>query len=684
MSELHEALQELAFINWEDVPQDNLDAFLTPIFTVGELLINSIPPAPSGTPFEQAEPHFQTPNTAKSLRDLYPSPARSSDPHDDHKSLQKQWGKPMKFGQKENPMGVALYKMAGKDRHGAWFARHNVLEGIGFSKFKRAMQREFPETLLTEGEPGAGAIRGLSAERRVERIDGSGAGRAEVYQLSAQMPSPVTPRDFLTLFLTTDSILTERSPSTTQNGETYIPRHFMVVSKSVEHPDAPQRSDYVRGYYESVELIREIPLHIANGTDPELNPVEWIMVTRSDPSGGLPRFLIDRGTPSAMLTDMTKFLNWACSYSEIPDADADLDKQVQSSEATKKDLVQETGAQPAESGDSAQDTGLASSDKASTEVKHDSPTQLDISNVAATRDGTNDSPSKSPEPVTAVEHQEPQGGMFSAVTAALEAGVESYAPASVSNYVRHQLHPEQDHEESSSDSDSTSSSYLSANEMRRLSSTKAQTSVQPEAVSTVGVAGARSASPSSQITHTDQRPLSRHDKEVLRITKQRESLDEKFSKKREAEEAKFKQSQEKEQSEQDKAKGKMDQELKKTEERHRREVEKLEAKRAKELRKAEERRKKKDDNSKLSLVARERDDIRTQADLLRKENALLVEQVEILQRENNALVDRLSQIAGPDSVKNVLDDHEQSAGLKSASHVSLAPSESSGKKGAAS
>jgi hypothetical protein len=45
--------------------------------------------------------------------------------------------------------------------------------------------------------------------------------------------------------------------------------------------------------------------------DPEANPVEWIMITRSDPGGGIPRFMVERGTPGSIVADAYKFLNWA-------------------------------------------------------------------------------------------------------------------------------------------------------------------------------------------------------------------------------------------------------------------------------------------------------------------------------------------------------------------------------------
>ena len=66
--------------------------------------------------------------------------------------------------------------------------------------------------------------------------------------------------------------------------------------------------------YESAELIREIP--VEGLSDPERNPVEWLMITRSDPGGGIPRFMVERGTPASIVGDVVKWLDWACSRTD--------------------------------------------------------------------------------------------------------------------------------------------------------------------------------------------------------------------------------------------------------------------------------------------------------------------------------------------------------------------------------
>ena len=145
----------------------------------------------------------------------------------------------------------------------------------------------------------------------------------------------------------------------------------MIISKPCNHPACPPREGFIRGQYESIEFIREIPqkpkrassyvdlrkiedqqpldkqailrraenafgasegrprgktvsfaeskgsrskheAHDLELLDEESNPVEWIMITRSDPGGSVPRFMVERGTPGGIVSDAGKFLDWAC------------------------------------------------------------------------------------------------------------------------------------------------------------------------------------------------------------------------------------------------------------------------------------------------------------------------------------------------------------------------------------
>ena len=584
MSDLHDTLKTLGPADWSEVPIDNPSPYLRHIFEAGELICNSVPNPPGGTELSAVKPTFPSPDSASSSQDITASEARAPAPHPDHADLQKAWGKPMKLSAKENQLGISVYKMAGKDRHGAWFARRSVHEGISFTKFKKAMQREFAESLAVQGGPGEGNVRGIGGDQRLEKKKVDGVGLLEVYQLSAQFPGPTTPREFITMLSTSDDALTDKSAGT--------PRHYMVVSKPVSHPNAPERNGYIRGTYESVELIRELPINpvpdktnASASQDHELNPVEWIMVTRSDPGGGIPRFMVERGTPSSICADAAKFLDWACGKDEILDPDADQDQQVAAAAAHVQ--------QPSTAGPST---------------------------------GTSRAPQQQQDPAQ-------QGGIVSHITSALEAGIEAYAPVSVAQYTHSYLHQDSDSSDSSSDD---SSSFASAQE---IPSGRVTPIAKHTAVSTDTLAASVTSTPSTK-------GLPQHDKELRKLDEQREKVDAKLAKKREAEDEKLKASQEKDSADQVKATEKHDKEIKKIEERRLKELAKIEHKKEKELQKAEKKRLKNLDRENLSQLSRE-------LEANKQENALLLAQVGDLQRENLLLVNSLHQVGGAEAVQSI-------------------------------
>ena len=625
MAELHEALKALSPTDWDDVPVDDLKPYVTELLTAGELICNSVPPPADGTAFDQAKPQLDQPNAATSHKDVLPSPARSHPPDAAHKDLQKNWGKAMKFSAKENPLNIAVYKMAGKDRFGAWFARSSVHEGIGFSKFINAMKREFDESLAVEGGPGSGSIRGIGADARLEKKEVEGVGAVEVYQLSAQFPGPTTPREFTPLIVTSDQALTKLSAAQTSDGQTHIPRSHMILSRPITHPDAPEKSGYIRGKYESVELIREIPLHKADpdgGNDAsELNPVEWIMITRSDPGGGIPRFMVDRGTPSAMLGDVHKWLDWAAKVNE---------EETVGTQAPEK---MEAGEQKA-----------AVEDAAPTDTNGEAK-------VATTSPPVVEKPRPRSATVPVPQQQHQQEGVVSHLRQALGAGIDAYAPTAVSEYMHAYTDgtpaPAEDdgYESSSSSSSSSSDSFMSAEEMRRMSITKDEAGPLSTAKSDSPAASSQ-VSLASLDTLKGQRSLDHHDKEVLKLAKQREKLDRKLAKKREDEATRLRRARQAETGEQEKAKERHDREIKKSEEKHQRELQKLESRKEKEARKAEEKRQKREERDVVSKITRERDQFRSQMELLRKEVEILHEQVGDLQRENTAMATKLGRLGG--------------------------------------
>ncbi|KAK6441187.1 hypothetical protein LTR95_002592 [Oleoguttula sp. CCFEE 5521] len=652
MAELHEALTSLSPTTWDEVPAEDasLSTYMTDVFSNSELICNSIPPPLSGTPFHDSQPQYTSPNTATGWKDMLQSSARSHPAHDEHESLQKNWGKAMKFSQKENPLNIAVYKMAGHDRHGAWFARRSVHEGMGFEKFKRGMVREFPESLKVQGGPGEGNIRGIGGDQKLEMKEFQGVGKMEVYQLSAQFPGPTTPREFVTLLLTTGNGMSDKSAA---------------ELKGVRHPEAPDRQGYIRGQYESVELTREIPItpskakstsdllnssgdavragrdrastiaftesrgpeakgeqrDLQRGSkdapqDPELNPVEWIMITRSDPGGGIPRFMVDRGTPSALISDLHKWLDWAAQLRD----DGEQQDPTPDAEPQSKGVAspEQSPAQPATTTTTESGPPIAPPRKSMT---------LPLPNAAP------------PQPA----------GVFAHLTQALGSGIDQYAPSMMSSYLHGEPQgqpTEADYEsDSSSNSSISDASFQSATSMRRKSTT-----------------GQLEAAAESNVSLTSlERPESGKDasgqeKDLRKLAQQRAQLTKKLEEKKEAEQTRLDKSKDAELDAQTKAQDRFDREVGKADAKHTRDLERLAAKEEKLSRKTEAKVKKREDRDQLSRVSRERDEFREQDGTLRREREMLLERLGELQKENTNLVLGLGRADGGKEILRKLRD----------------------------
>lgn len=339
MASLSEALLCLQPTSWDTVPQssEELRKYVRDIFKKSRLVAESVPNPP---PYEHDEYYSEEFGTAHSTARVVPSSTRVAESDAQITSMQTQWGKPIKMGgTKENPLGLHVYKLSTGDGKGQWFARRSVHEGLPFTRWRKKLSTEFDETLIVNrmksenGETPDSTIRGIGAEEKVERVqvkeeDGSELGWVMVYHVSAQFPKPTAPRDFVELIITSDVAL--QIGGTTQPG-----RSWMMISKPCVHPNVPEKQGYTRGGYESVELIREIPVKkdiqdsselsqdhtvkshdgpvIPNtgAADDDMNPVEWIMVTRSDPGGNIPRWMVHKGTPKSVGTDAAKLVKWA-------------------------------------------------------------------------------------------------------------------------------------------------------------------------------------------------------------------------------------------------------------------------------------------------------------------------------------------------------------------------------------
>ncbi|KAF9895368.1 hypothetical protein FE257_000273 [Aspergillus nanangensis] len=336
MAALQEALECLSPTSWDDVPKDpdGLRTYLNDISTKAHLIVDSIPeqPSPESTDSSSSSSsslRYEHTNPSSPSSRMRPSPARFNTTDSELQSLHREWGKPIRVtSAKDNPFEILIHKTPGKDGKGHWFGRRSVHEGMSFARWRSKLSTEMIVTLqanqerMRKGRMPDQSVRGIGAEKMLEEIevrdvDGVNVvGYVHVFHVSAQFPKPTTPRDFVTLILSWDAGVRGMEGG----------RNWMMVSRPCLHPDGPEVGGYIRGEYESVEFIREVsPSAAGNGAmgagrsgekveeeEDISTPVEWVMVTRSDPGGSIPRWMVEKGTPKSICADAVKFLDWAC------------------------------------------------------------------------------------------------------------------------------------------------------------------------------------------------------------------------------------------------------------------------------------------------------------------------------------------------------------------------------------
>jgi hypothetical protein len=489
------------------------------------------------------------------------------------------------------------------------------------------------------------------------------------------------------MFLTSDQALSDQS-----GGEREVPRHFMVISRPCNHRDTQPRDGFIRGNYESVEFIREIPLKksfrksasttnlpaqrkrsastlgreaiLRNATknhtppvtenglrssdkgaaatsetdltahetrargktisydmskssdakrnsldDPqqddeyESNPVEWIMITRSDPGGSVPRFMVERGTPGGIVADASKFLNWACAK-DLEDLESD-------------------------------DESVGDEDQDEKAEKHERPHrhESDLHNYQTNGHlaGIEEKPTptdEAPDPVA--NHQNGAGLYDIAAGLAGAAGgyIASHTPAIISDHFPG--HPTEETNPTRRDS---------------VSSITSVSSVGSFASALEGYEGENDASSTKTTESSAQsRAISQQDKELQKLEERKRKLEEKLSKAREKEISKKNKDTAKEEEAIRKAEEKHEKEVKRQEEKYKKEVEKLEKKKEREQQKAEERKRKAIEKDEKTKLLRELEELRAEVGVLRKEKDILRGQVGDLQAENTALAAKIGKL----------------------------------------
>ena len=540
-----------------------------------------------------------------------------------------------------------------------------------------------------------------------------------VYHLSAQFPGPTTPRDFVTLLLTSSSAISEpgslasRSSSPASDGAqpraqrfTDTPRHFMVISRPCIHPDCPPRDGFIRGQYESVEFIREIsrkPEKASSTTDlsrmtqprgipspfekeirlqnaerqfkeseeeesldkdgqltpaaandvakegrkrgktisfagsrgasakgeamddpeahddAEMNPVEWIMITRSDPGGSVPRFMVERGTPGGIVADASKFLDWACKK-EHPQDEVD---------ALEKGEVKHIQKKPRQELEA-----------------------YDTNGHLAGLHGEAEAPIFEAETATTAAGPAHQGGIIATVTNAAYAGLESYAPQIVIDRL-----PGHQHTQSAQSIDEAIAvpNGTSATLSRSISSTSSIVSFASAEDHFDDTLSTRSNTSQSKSTNAkDPAAVSPHERELAKLNERKRKLNESLAKAREKELKDKEDLTSKEEERLRRAEERHAKEIAKQEEKYKKEVAKLEAKRQKEATKAEERKRKEEDKDEKRRLSREKDELKQELEVVSRERDILREQVRALQKENTGLVLRLGKTEeGKDVLKEM-------------------------------
>lgn len=541
------------------------------------------------------------------------------------------------------------------------------------------------------------------------------------------------------MFLTSDQALSD----THGNGQK-VPRHFMVISRPCIHPDTPPRDGYIRGQYESVEFIREIPInngprksfsttnlatqpqgrnrsstlgkeailrnaeqkhgshesensgnHLSVDQNPETadtqsetgrargktisfdksrgseakgedmdvprededcedNPIEWIMITRSDPGGSVPRFMIERGTPGGIVADASKFLNWACAK-DIEDLESDDDEE--------KTLAGED-----------QDQEKAQ--------RHEHDHERDLHNFQTNGhlSGLEESPQPTGVPETTEKSVSPETSNSStlydmATGAALAAGtfIASHTPHMIADHLpANPLH---------SNGTTSSPRRSSVSSISTVSSSGSFASAV-EKHSTSHIAAVDNGD-SSSLKTTDSalaaKTAAAQDKELQKLEEKKRKLDEKLNKAREKESSKKSEDSAKEEEAIRRAEERHQAEVRKAEEKHKREVEKLEMKKKKEEQKVADRKRKAEEKDEKTRMTRQIEELTAEVQLLRKEKDLLRGQVGDLQAENTALAARVGRLGmqGEEVLKDVRAEVGRGGRLRASSLKGLGRSTSS-------
>jgi hypothetical protein len=483
-----------------------------------------------------------------------------------------------------------------------------------------------------------------------------------VFQLSAQFPGPTAPRDFITMLLTSGAAAVSGSEKDRRRPL----RQFVIVSKPCIHPDCPPRQGFIRGQYESVEIIRELPSdkpaimkrarssidlgndlntvaenlgreailraaqRAASGedvlrdstnnlatcgggeeTEETSTTIEWLMVTRSDPGGNVPRFLIEKGTPGGIVNDAGKFLKWVTAKS-VEDFSSDTEMGLQS-EALQPEREKDA--------------------KGSTEIAKEPTANLISNRLPSGRE------------IEQSETVPSSNGLYGMITGAIGyagSAVVTRLPNPFASSLGSQ--PSEADMEDEDDGESTLSetssihTFTSALEPAK----QIEDEISPDSLTLTEAASTQSESSSSRkdlgSIHSTQ-----HEKELKKLHERQRKAQEKMSRLQQRLMSKHTEDKQKDADTLAKARERHERELAKHETKYRRELKRLEDKREQEEKKADERRRKATEREERATMALELEKVRAERDIALKQIEMLKSQVGELQSQNTMLVAQLGK-----------------------------------------
>ncbi|RYP50458.1 hypothetical protein DL768_004050 [Monosporascus sp. mg162] len=612
MAKAHEPLQALGPINWEysrdpsTEEEAKIRNLLSKTFKDAECIVDSIPGS-SPSAQQLGRPRSSTDPSRKSLHN------RAHQASDIARELRKEW-KEVKVNPKENPLGLSVYKLAAKDGRGSWFARRSVHEGQNFDKWKAAMEREFLESMKVKGKPGSGSIRGIGADKRVERMVFDGCGKLEGF-IRGSYESVEVIREIRCEPKIDPLRKVQSSIDLPADEANAIARHHEHVVRSAHHstPD-----DTAETSPDGLQRGKAIAIAGAEGSEQQADAeyetkIEWLMVTRSDPGGSVPRFMVEKGTPAGIAGDADKFLKWVDTKSmkELTQPE----EEVVGPEAETGSLDGKESTQPSKyesegtSNNTRDQAGAKAADKynAGSEVPAEEegpPAVPGIYGMIASAIGA--AASVLPNPFGST-----QGG-------------DTSVPSSPTI--------EDDDDKSSIHTFLTVQENLAEDGLPDSQLSRANTNGEEQSVNS---------SNESTTTHSFNGSSVR-EKELRKLEERRRKLEDRL--KRSQNKALSKRNHEGASNDDlAKLREKHEREVLKHKEKFEREMQKLEAKRINEERKAEERRRKQAEREEKNTLSKELEKVRAERDVARKQIEVLKEQIGELQGQNTMLVARLGR-----------------------------------------